>query len=112
MKRVPEKEKKASLQNPLDDFINLSTIKDFNKTERLSKRLARLGVASRRMSEKLIARGMIFVDGKQVTSNVAVNDSNDIKVAAKTGIYTPVKENTRIWLFHKPKKMMTTHFDP
>ena len=27
-------------------------------------------------------------------------------------MYTPVKENTKIWLFHKPRKMMTTHFDP
>ena len=54
VKRLPEREKKASLQNPLDDFINISTVQDFSQTERLSKRLSRMGVASRRMAERLI----------------------------------------------------------
>ncbi len=27
-------------------------------------------------------------------------------------MYTPVKEGTRIWLYHKPREMITTHFDP
>lgn len=27
-------------------------------------------------------------------------------------MYTPVKEGTRIWLFHKPREMITTHNDP
>jgi 23S rRNA pseudouridine2605 synthase len=71
-----------------------------------------MGVASRRMAEKLIAKGMIQVDGKIVDSNVAVNDLNKIQVGAKTGMYTPMKESTRVWLFHKPMNMMTTHFDP
>ena len=35
-----------------------------------------------------------------------------IKVGAKTGMYTPMKENTRIWVYHKPREMVTTHFDP
>jgi 16S rRNA U516 pseudouridylate synthase RsuA-like enzyme len=34
-------------------------VQDFEKTERLSKRLARMGVSSRRMAEKLISKGMI-----------------------------------------------------
>ena len=58
----------------MEQFVNLSTVKDFEKTERLSKRLARMGVASRRMAEKMIAQGMIQVDGKVVDSNVPVND--------------------------------------
>jgi len=55
---------------------------------------------------------MVQVDGKIVNSNVPVNDLSKIKIGAKTGMYTPVKEGTRIWLFHKPRQMMTTHFDP
>ena len=55
---------------------------------------------------------MIKVDGKVVDSNVPVNDQSKIKVSAKTGTYTPMKENTRLWLYHKPREMMTTHFDP
>ena len=27
-------------------------------------------------------------------------------------MYTPIKEDTRIWLFHKPREMITTHLDP
>ena len=27
-------------------------------------------------------------------------------------MYTPVKQSTRIWLYHKPREMVTTHFDP
>jgi 23S rRNA pseudouridine2605 synthase len=96
----------------MDQFVNMSTVKDFEETERLSKRLARMGVASRRMAERLISKGMIQVDGKIVDSNVPVNDQSKIMVGAKTGMYTPTKEGTKIWLFHKPREMVTTHFDP
>lgn len=54
VKALPIKEDKAQLMKPLDKFIKPSNIGDFDRTERLSKRLARLGVASRRQSEKLI----------------------------------------------------------
>ena len=71
-----------------------------------------MGVASRRQAEKLIGQGMIQVDGKVVESNVPVSANSKIQVGAKTGMYTPVKESTRIWLFHKPRGMITTHHDP
>ena len=100
------------MQNPLDQFINLSTVTDFSQPERLSKRLSRMGVSSRRMAEKLIDQGMIKVDGKVVDSNVPVDEYSKITVSSKTGMYTPVKENTRIWLFNKPREMVTTHYDP
>lgn len=45
---------------------------------------------------------MVKVDGMVVDSNVAVSNVNHIQVGAKTGMYTPVKENTRVWLFNKP----------
>ena len=61
------------MKNPLDEFINLSTVQDFTQTERLSKRLSRMGVASRRMAEKLIEQGMIRVDGKVVDGNPPVD---------------------------------------
>ena len=109
---MPEKESKRSLQNPLDQFINISTVHDFETTERLSKRLSRMGVASRRQAEKLIGQGMVQVDGKVVSSNVPVTSESKIQVGAKTGMYTPMKENTRLWLFHKPREMITTHYDP
>ena len=27
-------------------------------------------------------------------------------------MYTPIKDNTRIWLYHKPRNYVCTHFDP
>lgn len=55
---------------------------------------------------------MIKVDNKVVSENVPVTSANLIQVSAKSGYYTPVKESTRIWLFHKPREMVTTHYDP
>ena len=46
---------------------------------------------------------MIKVDGQVVLKNVIVSHENRIQIGAKTGVYTPVRENTRLWLFHKPK---------
>lgn len=55
---------------------------------------------------------MVRVDKKQVDSNVPVSNGNLIQISSKTGMYTPMKENTRIWLFNKPQHLVTTHFDP
>lgn len=55
---------------------------------------------------------MVKVDGKIVEFNAPVSNSNLIQVSSKTGMYTPIKENTRIWLFNKPQRLVTTHYDP
>lgn len=39
----------------MDEFINISNVEEFTKEERLSKRLARMGICSRRMAEKIMA---------------------------------------------------------
>ena len=70
-----------------------------------------MGICSRRIAEKLIGQGMVKVDGQIITENTKVSNQNLVQISAKTGIYTPVKENTRIWLFHKPRELVTTHFD-
>lgn len=106
------KEMSPSGQAPLDDFINVTNVEQFLKPERVSKRLSRMGICSRRVAERLIEEGMVKVDGKIIDSNVSVTNENLLQVSSKSGIYTPVKENTRIWLFHKPTNMVTTHFDP
>ena len=36
------------MEQPLKDFINKETVGEFSNVERLSKRLARMGVCSRR----------------------------------------------------------------
>lgn len=64
VKALPLKEAKAQKMKSLDEFIKPVTVEHFDRTERLSKRLARMGVASRRQAEKLIQQGLIYVDGK------------------------------------------------
>ena len=51
-------------------------IEEFKKEERLTKRLARMGVCSRRMAEKLIEKGMVKVDGKIIEKNMLVSSAN------------------------------------
>lgn len=112
LKKMPKLEEEAQQVDPLENFIHQGSVEEFSKAERLSKRLSRMGVCSRRTAEKLIERGMVKVDKKVVDSNVPVTSANLIQVSAKSGMYTPVKEDTRIWLFNKPREMVTTHFDP
>ena len=71
-----------------------------------------MGVCSRRQAERLISLNMVKVDGKVVESNVPVTSTSHIQVGAKTGMYTPIADKTRVWLFNKPQKLVTTHFDP
>ena len=112
LKRIPERNAEKQQEQSLEKFIHPMNIEEFKKEERLTKRLARMGVCSRRMAEKLIEKGMVKVDGVLIEKNMLVSSANLIQVSAKSGVYTPVKENTRIWLFNKPREMVTTHYDP
>jgi 23S rRNA pseudouridine2605 synthase len=81
-----------------------------NKPERIAKVLARAGVASRREVERMIADGRVAIKGEILdtpatlvvgTRNISV-DGNPVAEA----------EGTRVWRYHKPRGMMTTHNDP
>jgi hypothetical protein len=48
LKNVPIKNKELQEEAPLEEFISDKNIDEFSKVERLSKRLARMGVCSRR----------------------------------------------------------------
>ena len=78
--------------------------------ERIAKRLARAGVCSRREAERMIADGRVAVDGKTLTSPALSVTADaritvDGKPVAKAG-------RTRLWRFHKPRGVLTTHRDP
>jgi 23S rRNA pseudouridine2605 synthase len=79
-------------------------------TERIAKRLARAGVASRRDAEAMIAAGRVSVNGKVLASpavNVGPRDTIEVDGAA-----LPAIERTRLFLFHKPAGLVTTNRDP
>lgn len=78
--------------------------------ERIAKRLARAGIASRREAETMIAAGRISVNGKVLTTPAFnVNRGDIIKV---DGQLLPQTERTRLWLYHKPAGLVTTNRDP
>jgi len=71
--------------------------------------LARAGVCSRRDAERWIADGRVSVDG-QVLATPAVNVSaaSDIRVDGKP---LPSPERPRLWRYHKPAGLVTSHRD-
>ncbi len=80
------------------------------QSERIAKRIARAGVCSRREAEKLIEAGRVLVNDKKITSpalNVSETDKIEVNGELLAG-----KEKTRLWLYHKPTGLVTTHKDP
>jgi 23S rRNA pseudouridine2605 synthase len=79
------------------------------KGERIAKRLARAGVCSRRDAERLIQEGRVALNGKILeTPAINVTESDVIAVDGQT---VGGKEPTRLWRYHKPKGLVTTHRD-
>jgi len=79
------------------------------KGERIAKRLARAGLCSRRDAERWIAEGRVKVDGTVLTSPaLTVTEASDIRVDGKP---IPSAEPTRLWRYHKPDGLVTSHRD-
>ncbi len=81
-----------------------------HKGERIAKVLARAGLCSRRDAERWIAAGRVVVNGQVLTTPATtVTDADTIVVDGKA---LPAKEPARLWRYHKPRGLMTTHKDP
>ncbi len=77
--------------------------------ERIAKLIARAGLCSRREAERWIAEGRVSVAGTVLTSPaVAVSAEDDIRVDGKP---LPSPERARLWRYHKPRGLVTTHKD-
>jgi 23S rRNA pseudouridine2605 synthase len=78
--------------------------------ERIAKVIARAGLASRREAEAWIEAGRVAVNGGTIRSPALdVTGSDRITV---DGEPLPARERTRLFLYHKPRGVMTTHADP
>ena len=80
-----------------------------HKGERIAKAIARAGICSRRDAEKLIEQGCVKVNGKKISS-AALNITTDDKIIVN-GKPLPKLEQTRLFLYHKPPGLVTTHRD-
>ena len=78
--------------------------------ERIAKYLARAGIASRREAERLIEQGVVTVNGEILTTPAfKVTPDMDIRV---DGTRVGAPDTPRLWRFHKPAGLVTTHKDP
>ena len=77
---------------------------------RIAKAMARAGLCSRREAERWIAEGRVSVNGKLLaTPAFEVGPSDRVVV---DGEPLPVAEPVRLWRYHKPRGLVTTHKDP
>jgi 23S rRNA pseudouridine2605 synthase len=78
--------------------------------ERIAKWLARAGIASRRDAEKLIAEGAVALNGRVVETPATFVGPEDRVTVNKKPVGAP--ERTRLFRYHKPPGLVTTHKDP
>ena len=78
--------------------------------ERIAKVVSRAGLASRRDAGEWIVQSRVTVNGRVINSPALDVTEND--VVTVDGKPLPPRERTRLFLFHKPRGLMTTHADP
>jgi 23S rRNA pseudouridine2605 synthase len=77
--------------------------------ERIAKVMARAGLCSRRDAERWIAEGRVAVNGRVLESPaVVVSEADDVRVDGKP---LAAPERARLWRYHKPAGLVTTHRD-
>jgi 23S rRNA pseudouridine2605 synthase len=78
--------------------------------QRIAKRLAQAGLCSRREAERWITAGRVEVDGVVLDSPaLVVGEGARIVV---DGQPLPAAGRSRLWRYHKPSGLITTHRDP
>jgi 23S rRNA pseudouridine2605 synthase len=79
------------------------------KGERVAKVMARAGLCSRRDAEKWIEAGRVAVNGETLTSAARNVTASDLVTVDGTPL--PAAERTRLWRYHKPEGLVTSHRD-
>lgn len=80
------------------------------KGERIAKALARAGVASRREVERLISLGKVVLNGRVIDTPATFVHKEDVLTVDGKVVGSP--EATRVWRYHKPVGLVTSHRDP
>jgi 23S rRNA pseudouridine2605 synthase len=77
--------------------------------DRIAKWLARAGIASRRDAERLVAEGKVNLNGTPVTHPATFVAAGDIVQVSGQVVDPPAR--ARLWRYHKPEGLITTHKD-
>lgn len=72
--------------------------------------MARAGLCSRREAEEWVRQGRVAVNGRIIDSPAL--DIVERDIVAVDGVPLPERERTRLFLYHKPRGLVTTHSDP
>ncbi|MGR3290186.1 MAG: pseudouridine synthase [Paracoccaceae bacterium] len=83
--------------------------KETPKGDRIAKVMARAGLASRREAERMIAAGRVTVNGKRISSPALNVTAADNIVVDGKAVGDP--DPPRIWLYHKPRGLVSTNSD-
>lgn len=78
--------------------------------QRVAKAMARAGLCSRRDAEAWILEGRVSVNGHVLTSPALDVGPQDVVLV--DGAPLPAAEKTRLFLFHKPRGLVTSDYDP
>lgn len=80
------------------------------RSERIAKAMARAGIASRREVERLIGLGKVAVNGRILDTPATLVTRDD--VITVNGKPMGSAQATRVWRYHKPAGLLTSHNDP
>lgn len=78
--------------------------------QRIARAIARAGLCSRREAESWIEQGRVSLNGAVCSSPAIDVRTSDIVLV--DGVALPAPEKTRLFLFHKPRGLITSDHDP
>lgn len=93
------------IENRLALFLSLISM-------RLNKFLSTAGVASRREAERLVLSGKVSLNGQVVKDLATFVQETDKVIVEGRVISSKQSDQPSVWLYYKPKGLITTHQDP
>ena len=81
-------------------------------TTRLNKALSAVSGCSRRSADSYIKEGLVFVNGRLIDNpGTQILDSDVISFKSSDYTLSQLVKTNKLWIYHKPKGLVTTHKD-